>query len=440
MRAPGSRGEVEMSQEVLASAALAVLPCGVAVLSDGGVLLCNEHLAQLIVSHTGELVGRPFEQLFAPSQRAGLQRALRSVVTHGLSLEPLELVAHRVDGSTVIVDVRLSPLERPEGRLVLATVTDAWERLRSTGALVRLAFEDSLTALPNRASYLDALNKALLSGKRRGDGFAVALIDVDGFKAVNDSAGHDVGDLVLREVGARLRTAVRESDVVARLGGDEFTLLLPGILDERGAARVGEAVARSLAPPFVVAPHSFSLGASVGFALFPQHGGDMHSLLIAADSAMYQAKRSGKGGARLFDGVVRGAPRHLDRALTWTPQLHIGIPEIDDEHRALAASVNALLDALSGAESDAVIRARLSDLSDLAAKHFASEEGHMRRASYAELAQHSAEHRHLMRELGALPEAFEQRGLSQSLQFVRDWFLVHLEEADRVYARWVLQH
>ena len=121
------------------------------------------------------------------------------------------------------------------------------------------------------------------------------FVDLDGFKPVNDEFGHSVGDAVLRQVGKRIRAQVRSDDTVARLGGDEFTVLIAGLISAEGAERIAEKVVVTLSQPFRIRDRTVTIGASVGVALFPDHGGDGEKLLAAADAAMYVAKEAGRG-------------------------------------------------------------------------------------------------------------------------------------------------
>ena len=165
------------------------------------------------------------------------------------------------------------------------------ERKRAEEALRRQALHDVLTGLPNRALLHDRLEQALRAAGRDNTSLALLLIDLDSFKAINDTMGHHQGDLLLREVGARLRTVLRERDTVARLGGDEFVALLPGD-DGGGATRAARKILAALAEPAVVEGRRLVVGASVGVALYPAHGTDAAALLRRADAAMYTAKRS----------------------------------------------------------------------------------------------------------------------------------------------------
>ena len=158
-------------------------------------------------------------------------------------------------------------------------------------ALRHQALHDPLTGLPNRMLVFDRLEQAVLTGRREKLRFAVMAIDLDGFKAINDSLGHRCGDLVLHDAAARLIGALRESDTLGRFGGDEFVAVLSGA-DERGARATAARMLKRLAPPLNIAGQTVSVGASVGVALYPAHGKDVQSLLAAADRAMYQDKRA----------------------------------------------------------------------------------------------------------------------------------------------------
>jgi diguanylate cyclase len=153
---------------------------------------------------------------------------------------------------------------------------------------------DQLTGLPNRSMFLDRLDRAVLKAERNNAGLAVAFIDVDHFKAVNDSKGHAAGDKLLQEVAQRLRDSVRRSDTAARLSGDEFIAVLEEVHSEADVTRIAAHIRKAMAEPVDLSGHAHHISLSIGFALYPQHGNDAESLLKAADEAMYAAKRSGR--------------------------------------------------------------------------------------------------------------------------------------------------
>jgi diguanylate cyclase (GGDEF)-like protein len=173
--------------------------------------------------------------------------------------------------------------------------------------ILRLAFEDTLTGLPNRAMFIDRLQQVLRQTRRSADPVTVMLLDLDRFKLINDSLGHPAGDQVLRDVASRLRDVLRESDTVARLGGDEFALLLPGSPPER-VNQIVERVLRVLEAPILLEDQPVDVGASIGIATWPEDGDDADTLLRHADVAMYVAKRAGSGHAR-YDQRFEAAPQ-----------------------------------------------------------------------------------------------------------------------------------
>ncbi len=165
---------------------------------------------------------------------------------------------------------------------------------------------DILTGLPNRQLFQDRLARALLHSKRLDCRFALLFIDLDKFKAVNDTLGHAAGDLLLQEVSERIQQVVRESDTVARLGGDEFTVILNAISHHDDIIRVAKLIVKTLDQPFVLGGKEANIGASIGIAVFPDDGTEESSLLNSADSAMYQAKESGRNRYCFFEDLTIG--------------------------------------------------------------------------------------------------------------------------------------
>ncbi len=183
----------------------------------------------------------------------------------------------------------------------VALFADISERKEHEERIDYLARHDALTGLANRRLLDDRMGK-LLSSARKGDqGVALLLIDLDRFKQVNDSLGHQVGDQLLVEVARRLNACVRGGDTVARLGGDEFVVLLAGIADHRGIAHVAEKIREALARPVEVGGHLLHTSPSIGISLYPSDGADLEGLLQAADIAMYQVKAAGRNAWMFFE-------------------------------------------------------------------------------------------------------------------------------------------
>ncbi len=165
--------------------------------------------------------------------------------------------------------------------------------------LYRSANYDKLTSLPNRSMFMDRLNQALKQSKRYERKFGLLFIDLDGFKAVNDTFGHDAGDELLIKVAKRLQTCVRDSDTVARLGGDEFTVIFSMINSSTDAGLGAQKIIKSLSTPFTIKGQDTKIGASIGVSIYPSDGDDVELLLKKSDSAMYLAKKEGKNTYRL---------------------------------------------------------------------------------------------------------------------------------------------
>jgi len=196
---------------------------------------------------------------------------------------------------------------------VLGLVRDISERKRTEEQIRRLAYCDSLTGIPNRQAFLETLERELLHSKQAGKKFAVLFMDLDSFKRINDTLGHNVGDLLLQVVSERLRETIRPSDVVtradsgnnlARLGGDEFTILIPDLERVENALAVAQRVKDAMRRPFLLDGHEIFVTASIGISLYPEDGEDCTSLLKFADTAMYHAKNCGKNNAKLYSSSL----------------------------------------------------------------------------------------------------------------------------------------
>jgi diguanylate cyclase (GGDEF)-like protein len=183
------------------------------------------------------------------------------------------------------------------------------------------ALHDPLTNLPNRRLFRDRVHQAVVNGKRSGVPAAVMILDLDRFKEVNDTLGHHIGDLLLQQVGARLQSTLREGDTIARLGGDEFAVLLPTVADEAAAAQVARKIVDVLEAPFALKGWTFDIEASIGIALFPEHGHTVDALMQRADVAMYLAKESRAG----FEVYHADRDRHSPRRLALLGELRRGI-------------------------------------------------------------------------------------------------------------------
>ncbi len=219
-----------------------------------------------------------------------------------------EIVQHHRDGHAIDIEGRWTLVRSEDGQpeSILAIHTDIRQRKATEREIQRLAFYDSLTGLPNRMLLMDRMHQALAAAQRKQQGGALLFIDLDNFKTLNDTLGHDQGDQLLQQVAQRLNTCVRSVDTVARLGGDEFVVMLEALGPDPGAlalsARsVGEKILATLGQPYELAGYQYRSTPSIGIAPFQGDSTSVGELLKQADLAMYQAKTAGRNTLRFFD-------------------------------------------------------------------------------------------------------------------------------------------
>lgn len=225
-----------------------------------------------------------------------------------------ELWNKRKNGDLYPVHLTITAVKGPNGNVTnyVATSSDITMRKVAEDEIKNLAFFDPLTHLPNRRLLIDRLNQALVSSARTGKDGALLFLDLDHFKTLNDTLGHDIGDMLLLNVANRLTSCVREGDTVARLGGDEYVVMLEDLSTHalEAAAQVkviGEKILNALNQPYQLAEHEYQSTLSIGAALFSDHRQSQEELLKHADIAMYQAKKSGRNTLRFFDPQMQDA-------------------------------------------------------------------------------------------------------------------------------------
>jgi two-component system, cell cycle response regulator len=217
------------------------------------------------------------------------------VVLSGVSDQSLALQAVQQGAQDYLVKGQGHP------ELLARAVRYAIERKRTEERLTYLAQYDQLTGLVNRSLFRDRLVQAMARSKRLHQPIGLMLLDLDRFKAVNDTFGHDIGDELLKAVSERLQTCVREVDTVARMGGDEFTIILEGVTSELNILAVANRITESIATMFELQGHHISVGVSIGITIYPHDDHPVDDLLKHADTAMYRAKRQGGNAFHLHE-------------------------------------------------------------------------------------------------------------------------------------------
>jgi len=197
------------------------------------------------------------------------------------------------DGS--VKNTLLGGVILPDVGWALATFVDITELKKSEAQLTRLALEDSLTSLPNRRAFTEAIKNSLARAGRSNSSVALLLVDLDGFKPLNDTLGHDRGDVILQTMAKRLLDTTRAGDLACRIGGDEFAVIVDGITVARIAEEVADRVIKVLRQPFTLDGKSISMSASIGISIYPLDSATDTELFKTADLALYRAKNSGRG-------------------------------------------------------------------------------------------------------------------------------------------------
>jgi diguanylate cyclase (GGDEF)-like protein len=267
----------------------------------------------------GEMVARPQLRVFRPDEDDPYVRNVLEEFGSEMIVAVPILAKDRLIGVVVTGSERGDPVLELDDELrrrlrgVADQAATALENIRLVDEIRRQAFTDDLTDLPNHLLFRDRASQALARAERQSERAAVMVLDLDHFKKVNDSLGHEAGNQLIRQVAERLSGALRAEDTVARTGSDEFTILLPSMEGIGGARTVADKLLGRFADPFQVARHVVFMTASVGVALYPDHGFAIETLLRNADMAMYRAKEQGRNRYQWYaDGMTARAQERLE--------------------------------------------------------------------------------------------------------------------------------
>lgn len=263
---------------------------------DGQIVFFNAPFSKALGYEKEEIEGLSYQKLIEDQSRDMFAAALNNVLKTGLPRHRFDYVLLKKNNSLLNTETSIFLLtddkRHPLGfRIVFQDIT---RRKQSEELIKKLAFQDTLTGLPNRRLFHDRLVLELNQAKRNNERFAIMMIDLDRFKEVNDTLGHYVGDLLIQAVGQRLTNLLRKGDTVARIGGDEFILLLPSIKKRENASWIAEKILIAFNEPFSLEKHVVRITPSIGIAIYPEHGDNMDLLLKNSDMAMYTAKEMGR--------------------------------------------------------------------------------------------------------------------------------------------------
>lgn len=277
---------------------------GIITIDEAGVIAsCNKAAIQLFGYSAKEMVGMNISGLMPEPDRSQHDNYIRRYLRTG-SKKIIgigrELTGIRKDGFTFPMELAVCEVPNGSDRTFVGIVRDISIRKTHEAYMDHIAHHDQLTGLPNRMLFTDRLQQLLAQARREHSKIALMFVDLDNFKPVNDTLGHDVGDMLLKEATSRLQHCLRESDTAARIGGDEFVMLLPNIASDDDAMHVADKIRQSLKRPFELAGNDINISCSIGIAVYPEHGIEQKQLLKNADTAMYRAKRNGRNDVVIY--------------------------------------------------------------------------------------------------------------------------------------------
>jgi diguanylate cyclase (GGDEF)-like protein/PAS domain S-box-containing protein len=303
------KGELEKSQSQLQAIIHNAMDGIIMINETGEVLGFNPAAEQIFGYSKQDILGKNLNMLMPEPVRSEhdgyINRYLQTGQGKILGIGGREVVAVRRNGEQFPMELSASEMMLGGQRYFVGIVRDITERKQAEQKIAHLAHYDYLTDLPNRALFLDNLEHAVSLARRNQYKVVVFFLDLDGFKKVNDTLGHDAGDMLLRGVSKRLRETIRASDTVARVGGDEFIFVLNGIESDENTALMAKKIIAALSVPFDLKGQQCRVGGSLGIAIFPDDSTDSETLIKQADDAMYLAKQSGKNTYRFHRDTLQ---------------------------------------------------------------------------------------------------------------------------------------
>lgn len=286
-----------------------VSPDMIAVIQDYQIVFVNSAGAELLGANSPrELLGTSLKRYIHPDFVGVVDERKRQLELEGGSVPAIEEKFIRLDGTAIDVDVRAAFVVYQGYPARLIVVRDITERKQAESVIYQMAYYDSLTGLPNRRLFQEYLATSCLRAQEQQEKMAVLFLDLDRFKLINDSFGHQDGDGLLVQVGQRLRKILPEQAIASRIGGDEFTIILPNVDSREHVSKVAEEVVASLdKTPFFIAGREIYVSTSIGISLFPDDATNDAELLGLADMAMYRTKRNGRNHYQFYNEMMNNA-------------------------------------------------------------------------------------------------------------------------------------
>jgi len=294
------RKRAEESQRWLASITESSNDAIIGETLDGIIYSWNQAAERMYGYTAAEVTGHSISMLVPPDRPDEMPRLLERI-RQGERIEQYETGRICKDGKQIAVSLTMFPIRDANGTITGAATTgrDITDR-KLTEEFRYFAEHDPLTGLPNRVLFRYGIGQAIVQAHRNQEQVALLFLDLDGFKNINDSLGHQIGDRLLQQTATRLRHCLRKADTIARLGGDEFVISLTGLKNSKAAALIARKVVEALHKPFLIDKHETHVSASIGISVYPTDGEEVDALMRAADMAMYQAKENGRNKYQFF--------------------------------------------------------------------------------------------------------------------------------------------
>jgi diguanylate cyclase (GGDEF)-like protein/hemerythrin-like metal-binding protein/PAS domain S-box-containing protein len=401
---------------------------------DAVILKVNRAFTRLTGYSPEEVIGKSPALLQSGRQDKSFYRSMWETL-HRERYWKGEIWNRRKNGEIYPEWLTITGVTDPQGLVThyVGVFSDITERKLTEQRISFLAYHDKLTDLPNRSLFYDRMSRAMSQTRRMDRHFALLLLDLDGFKAVNDEYGHEAGDAVIKASAQRLLSCVRDVDTVARMGGDEFAIILSEVKSPEDISAIARKIIQRITMPVSVFDGRVcSVGVSIGIAIHPDDGEEIDRLIRAADAAMYASKAAGKGTYSFAAGKTVSEASSRPWIVLDEPYL-LGVPEMDSQHLDLFERLNHLNQMVHNIESQEAILHTFDDLIDKVGRHFDDEERLMDQCGFDKYL-HQREHERLLAEAGSLRDELVKGGESVVLQTLKSWLMNHVLNSDRAFA------
>jgi diguanylate cyclase (GGDEF)-like protein/PAS domain S-box-containing protein/hemerythrin-like metal-binding protein len=368
----------------------------IVVVRDSRILFSNPAFTLLTGYEAEALRQLDMAELFFLDEREQIRQRAREQLAGSVPENRHLFRLRNKQGQSVWVEARIMEIEWECEKAVLYTLSDVTKRVEYEAEMKHLATHDPLTGLANRDLLKRRLRSSIEFASDTHQKLALLFIDLDRFKPVNDTHGHDAGDVVLKTISQRLREALRESDLVSRWGGDEFIVLLENVNDSATIERIAHKLVAAISQPIPLSEQvEINLSCSLGIVVYPDHGEHIDDLINKSDQMMYKAKKQGSGSIIFFAPLIPQSGNSILR-LVWRRDLESGLSVIDQEHKGLFELANQLLTTIVAGRFTADTAPCLARLLAHTKSHFKHEISTLMRMHYPDVVGHDLIHKQLL--------------------------------------------